>query len=68
MTLAEVNARGPAVLCAALREAAPQARLVHLGSAAEYGPGTPGRPVPESAATRPAGPYPGLPNSRTRRR
>ncbi|MFD7300428.1 NAD-dependent epimerase/dehydratase family protein [Streptomyces pharetrae] len=57
VTLAEVNARGPAVLCAALREAAPQARLVHLGSAAEYGPGTPGRPVPESAATRPAGPY-----------
>lgn len=57
VTLAEVNARGPAVLCAALREAAPEARLVHLGSAAEYGPGTPGRPVPESAATRPAGPY-----------
>ncbi|MYU64593.1 NAD-dependent epimerase/dehydratase family protein, partial [Streptomyces sp. SID69] len=27
VTLAEVNARGPAVLCAALREAAPAARL-----------------------------------------
>ncbi|MBA2813663.1 NAD(P)-dependent oxidoreductase [Streptomyces sp. KM273126] len=57
VTLAEVNARGPAVLCAALREAAPAARLVHLGSAAEYGPGTPDTRVPESAATRPAGPY-----------
>ncbi|URM88746.1 NAD-dependent epimerase/dehydratase [Streptomyces sp. MRC013] len=57
VTLAEVNARGPAVLCAALREAAPAARLVHLGSAAEYGPGTPGGRVAESAATRPVGPY-----------
>ncbi|MEU6546854.1 NAD(P)-dependent oxidoreductase [Streptomyces sp. NPDC046859] len=57
VTLAEVNARGPAVLCAALREAAPGARLVHLGSAAEYGPTEPGVRVPESAATRPAGPY-----------
>ncbi|RSS73372.1 NAD(P)-dependent oxidoreductase [Streptomyces sp. WAC06614] len=57
VTLAEVNARGPAVLCAALREAAPAARLVHLGSAAEYGPGEPGVRVGESAATRPAAPY-----------
>ncbi|MFF0156461.1 NAD-dependent epimerase/dehydratase family protein [Streptomyces sp. NPDC005263] len=57
VTLAEVNARGPAVLCAALREGAPAARLVHLGSAAEYGPGAPDVRVPESAATRPVGPY-----------
>ncbi|MGW0336134.1 NAD-dependent epimerase/dehydratase family protein [Streptomyces sp. NPDC003011] len=57
VTLAEVNARGPAVLCAALREAVPAARLVHLGSAAEYGPGAPDSRVPESAATRPVGPY-----------
>lgn len=57
VTMAEVNARGPAVLCAALREAAPGARLVHLGSAAEYGPTEPGVRVTESAATRPAGPY-----------
>ncbi|MFD5476383.1 NAD-dependent epimerase/dehydratase family protein [Streptomyces hawaiiensis] len=57
VTLAEVNTRGPAVLCAALRESAPAARLVHLGSAAEYGPGVPGTPVTESAATRPVGPY-----------
>ncbi|MEU9154696.1 NAD(P)-dependent oxidoreductase [Streptomyces sp. NPDC048417] len=55
--LAEVNARGPAVLCAALRDAAPAARLVHLGSAAEYGPGTPDAPVTESAPTSPAAPY-----------
>ncbi|MFF5482046.1 NAD-dependent epimerase/dehydratase family protein [Streptomyces sp. NPDC012935] len=57
VTLAEVNARGPAVLCAALRDAAPRARLVHLGSAAEYGPTEAGTRVTESAATRPAGPY-----------
>ncbi|MFE9742224.1 NAD-dependent epimerase/dehydratase family protein [Streptomyces sp. NPDC006477] len=57
VTLAEVNARGPAVLCAALREAAPTARLVHLGSAAEYGPGTPGLRVTETEACLPAGPY-----------
>ncbi|MGW5467951.1 NAD-dependent epimerase/dehydratase family protein [Streptomyces chartreusis] len=57
VTLAEVNARGPAVLCAALRAAAPGTRLVHLGSAAEYGPTEPGMRVTESAATRPAGPY-----------
>lgn len=57
VTLAEVNARGPAVLCSALRVAAPGARLVHLGSAAEYGPTAPGVRVTESAATRPAGPY-----------
>ncbi|WP_432192385.1 NAD-dependent epimerase/dehydratase family protein [Streptomyces sp. bgisy027] len=57
VTLAEVNARGPAVLCTALRAAAPGARLVHLGSAAEYGPTEPGVRVTESAATRPAGPY-----------
>ncbi|MFE7123238.1 NAD-dependent epimerase/dehydratase family protein [Streptomyces sp. NPDC057617] len=57
VTLAEVNARGPAVLCAALREAAPRARLVHLGSAAEYGPAAHGERVTEDAATRPAGPY-----------
>ncbi|MFF1809994.1 NAD-dependent epimerase/dehydratase family protein [Streptomyces sp. NPDC058251] len=57
VTLAEVNARGPAVLCAALREAAPTARLVHLGSAAEYGPGVRDTSVAESAATRPVTPY-----------
>ncbi|MFJ7149225.1 NAD-dependent epimerase/dehydratase family protein [Streptomyces sp. NPDC100445] len=57
VTLAEVNARGPAALCAALREAAPTARLVHLGSAAEYGPGTTGVRVAESAPACPVTPY-----------
>ncbi|MEV7617346.1 NAD-dependent epimerase/dehydratase family protein [Streptomyces sp. NPDC089799] len=57
VALAEVNARGPAVLCAALREAAPEARLVHLGSAAEYGPGAPGSRVAESDPACPVSPY-----------
>ncbi|MEU2432997.1 NAD(P)-dependent oxidoreductase [Streptomyces sp. NPDC007861] len=54
---AEVNARGPAVLCGALRLAAPAARLVHLGSAAEYGAAGHGVRVTESSSTRPAGTY-----------
>ncbi|MFD5451047.1 NAD-dependent epimerase/dehydratase family protein [Streptomyces sp. NPDC127100] len=57
VTLAELNARGPAVLCEALRRARPAARLVHLGSAAEYGPGAPHVKVPESAPTRPLTAY-----------
>ncbi|MFY1675763.1 NAD-dependent epimerase/dehydratase family protein [Streptomyces sp. WMMC905] len=57
VALAEVNARGPAVLCSALRMARPAARLVHLGSAAEYGPGETGSRVTESAPTCPAAPY-----------
>jgi nucleoside-diphosphate-sugar epimerase len=57
VTLAEVNARGPAALCAALRKAAPAARLVHLGSAAEYGATEHGVRVDEDAPTRPVGAY-----------
>ncbi|MEZ7004842.1 NAD-dependent epimerase/dehydratase family protein [Streptomyces sp. AD55] len=57
VTLAEANTRGPAALCAALGRALPAARLVHLGSAAEYGPGAPGDRTPESAPTRPLAPY-----------
>jgi nucleoside-diphosphate-sugar epimerase len=57
VALAEANTRGPAVLCAALRLARPGARLVHLGSAAEYGPGTERVRVAESAATRPLTAY-----------
>ncbi|MFJ4501643.1 NAD-dependent epimerase/dehydratase family protein [Streptomyces sp. NPDC088864] len=57
VTLAEVNARGPAALCEAMALACPSARLVHLGSAAEYGPGTGRVPTAESAATRPLGAY-----------
>lgn len=53
VALAEVNVRGPAVLCAALREAAPTARLVHFGSAAEYGPSGIGERVTEQSAARP---------------
>jgi nucleoside-diphosphate-sugar epimerase len=55
--LTDVNARGPAALCEAMRDTVPDARLVHLGSAAEYGPTVPGEPVAESAPTRPLGPY-----------
>ncbi|MGX1881635.1 NAD-dependent epimerase/dehydratase family protein [Streptomyces sp. NPDC055287] len=55
--LTDVNARGPAALCEALLAAAPGARLVHLGSAAEYGPTAHGVAVAEDAATRPQGPY-----------
>ncbi|CAM5653764.1 NAD(P)-dependent oxidoreductase (plasmid) [Streptomyces californicus] len=57
VTLAEANARGPAVLCEAMVMACPSARLVHLGSAAEYGPGTGRIPTPESAATHPLSAY-----------
>lgn len=57
VTLAEVNSRGTAALCAAMQLAAPTARLVHLGSAAEYGPGTPDVSVTESAPTHPLSPY-----------
>ncbi|MET9498104.1 NAD(P)-dependent oxidoreductase [Streptomyces sp. NPDC006552] len=53
LTLVEANSRGPAVLCEALREAAPAARLVHLGSAAEYGPAVLGEQTPEEAPARP---------------
>ncbi|QLE70781.1 NAD(P)-dependent oxidoreductase [Streptomyces rectiverticillatus] len=53
--LTGVNALGPAVLCEALRAAAPRARLVHLGSAAEYGPAD--RPLAETDAARPLGLY-----------
>lgn len=55
--LTDVNARGPAALCEALGEVLPGTRLVHLGSAAEYGPADRGTPVAESAATRPLSPY-----------
>uniref|UniRef100_UPI0034DFD29C NAD-dependent epimerase/dehydratase family protein n=1 Tax=Streptomyces flavofungini TaxID=68200 RepID=UPI0034DFD29C len=55
--LAEVNTRGPAVLCAALAAAAPKARLVHLGSAAEYGPSGTGERTPEYAPARPVTGY-----------
>ncbi|MFI6643016.1 NAD-dependent epimerase/dehydratase family protein [Streptomyces sp. NPDC050504] len=57
VALTDVNARGPAALCEALRESVPTARLVHIGSAAEYGPTPAGVSVAETAPTRPQGPY-----------
>ncbi|WUH94810.1 NAD(P)-dependent oxidoreductase [Streptomyces sp. NBC_00433] len=55
--LAAVNARGAAALCEAMAAAVPKARLVQLGSAAEYGPGVPGTALSESATPRPTGVY-----------
>ncbi|MEV7776741.1 NAD(P)-dependent oxidoreductase [Kitasatospora sp. NPDC088351] len=57
VTLAEVNARGPAVLAEALRQGAPAARLVHIGSAGEYGVCAPGSSLAEDADARPVGVY-----------
>lgn len=44
-------------LVRAVRDEAPRARLVHLGSAAEYGPTPRGQPISESTPTRPVSPY-----------
>ncbi|MFI2615214.1 NAD-dependent epimerase/dehydratase family protein [Streptomyces sp. NPDC018584] len=57
LNLAGVNSRGPAVLCEALRTASPGARLVHLGSAAEYGPRGVGERTTEDAPARPTALY-----------
>ncbi|MEV0381986.1 NAD-dependent epimerase/dehydratase family protein [Nonomuraea sp. NPDC050643] len=51
------NALATAVLLEAIAAAAPGARYVRLGSAAEYGPGEPGRSQHESDRARPTGPY-----------
>lgn len=55
--LCATNARGAAALCEAMALAVPSARLVHLGSAAEYGPAEPGTALAESAPARPEGVY-----------
>ncbi|MFH8985562.1 NAD-dependent epimerase/dehydratase family protein [Streptomyces varsoviensis] len=55
--LAGANARGPALLSEALQAAAPGARLVHLGSAAEYGAPDGPRPSAECDPARPLGLY-----------
>ncbi|RLU83067.1 NarL family transcriptional regulator [Streptomyces griseocarneus] len=57
LALTATNARGPAALCEALRETVPRARLVHLGSAAEYGACDGRAPLAESGTTRPVGLY-----------
>jgi nucleoside-diphosphate-sugar epimerase len=55
--LAAANVVGPANLLAALATYAPRARLVHLGSAAEYGIAEPREPIAEQRRPRPTGPY-----------
>ena len=55
--LAQVNVTGTYDLVRAMLLARCPARLVHLGSAAEYGPGRPGTAVTESAPPRPASAY-----------
>jgi UDP-glucose 4-epimerase len=52
----ELNAQATLQLLEALREHAPTARLVHLGTRAEYGP-VDRLPVDERLACRPQGPY-----------
>ena len=56
-TLVAANVNGTYALVKAMLLAAMPARLVHLGSAAEYGRAEPGIPVSERAAPRPAGLY-----------
>lgn len=55
--LCATNGRGAAALCEAMALSVPSARLVHLGSAAEYGPAEPGTALSESAPARPTGVY-----------
>ncbi|MFE0177507.1 NAD-dependent epimerase/dehydratase family protein [Streptomyces sp. NPDC059002] len=57
LALAEINSRGPAVLCEAMRYATPTARLVHIGSVAEYGPSAVGERTTEDTPARPLAPY-----------
>jgi NDP-hexose 4-ketoreductase len=55
--LVGANVVATAHLLESLERAATGARLVHIGSSAEYGPGELGVPVTESACPRPIGPY-----------
>jgi nucleoside-diphosphate-sugar epimerase len=55
--LAAGNITGPAALLEAMLMAGRQTRLVHLGSAAEYGWVVPGVPGHEQTPVRPAGTY-----------
>ena len=56
-TLTMTNVDGVTTLVRALVLAGDRIRLVHLGSAAEYGPGRPGIPVTEWMPPRPIGGY-----------
>ncbi|SCL60817.1 NAD-dependent epimerase/dehydratase family protein [Micromonospora chersina] len=55
--LVAANTAVTAKLIDAIGEAAPGVRLVRLGSAGEYGPVPPGRPVGEDDPARPVSPY-----------
>jgi len=55
--LIKANTLAVATVCEAIRRSREPARLVHIGSAAEYGPMPSGGPIPESAEPRPSGPY-----------
>jgi NDP-hexose 4-ketoreductase len=55
--LAAANVTGTYTLVRAMLLAETPARLVHLGSAAEYGGAEPGVPLSESAPPRPGAPY-----------
>ena len=55
--LERLNVDTTAALLHAIERSGIGARLIHLGSAAEYGPGPVGRPVVETAPARPMSPY-----------
>ena len=55
--LAAANVTAVHALLTAMLETRGTARLVHIGSAAEYGPATEGTPVTERTAPRPASAY-----------
>lgn len=55
--LTRLNVDTTAALLEAIARSGVRARLIHLGSAAEYGPGQTGQPVAETAPARPVSPY-----------
>ena len=55
--LVRLNVLTTAILLETVSRSGVRSRLVHLGSAAEYGPGPSGRPVAETDAPRPLTPY-----------
>ncbi|MER8183600.1 NAD(P)-dependent oxidoreductase [Kitasatospora sp. NPDC094015] len=55
--LIQANTLAVATVCEAIRRSREPARLVHIGSAAEYGPVQAGGPIPETTEPRPVGPY-----------
>jgi nucleoside-diphosphate-sugar epimerase len=55
--LLRINVLTTTALIEAIARSGIEVRLVHLGSAAEYGPGATGQPVSEAACPRPVSPY-----------